>query len=1289
MLALTLITISMLKNMKAKLTFFLFLFIMGFAHRGISQCSQLRPQIDITFNTDQDCAPTTVTDYTIKYFFNVAQNPADIVVRFEWNDPTNAIDNIDQFTGLVISAGDTEFEATGTFAYPVNNDCSFFPTAFIVIAGVVCPTSEQEQTAFSWARDNEFGGTLAINPVNYDVCYGDAVVNAIFTDNSTFNCNIVDEPDNPNRQGRNVQFVYGTNHNPLASIRDLTLDDGAVQTLTDNTGALAMTSTQGTAGLMITAAYFGPVDAVPFPADVPISATYPLDAPANLANIVGDQFEITMFNWNTCNPYNGDPVNPNYDEAISITAYIRIVDAPAPNFQTRRDNAAGVVTIDFCIGDIIYFDNLTAAGGLNYTWEFFDDAVGTPPALATSNSTNPTYSYSTSGQKLIRLSATNPTAQAGCTRSFDLLINLTPTLIADIRTTDLADVDITPDFCQDNITPTAFDVRFYDNASGVATVNSEWRWEFYDENDVLIREEPGGGAYSNVVLGPFDQAYTNPGNHLVRYITRDGSTLCEIIDSVYVRVYNNPMSNFSATRVCAGSDTDFQDLSTHIPINGDGIVAWEWDFDYDGVTFTKDPAFDNQLTFSRNLGAANSYNVALRTVTDQNACEHIQILPVIVDPLPVATFSVDQTQGCSVLPVEITNSSVGVQPAIVDQYIWQIDYRDGMGFVDDLVQDPGLPGFLSIFTMNFQNLGSVNDTLDLRLKVVNEFNCELISSSEEIVIFPAPAASYTATNYNPFADNCGSVLVDFLVDAVTQALSPTQYTWRIVDENGLVQPDVVFAPVTTTFSFSFDNTSSINVKDYLITLTADFPGGCPSDVTQTIRVNPIPLGTFSIDTLLFDCDIMRLEMNSNQKGLGEYFWEIEINGNPAVASNALGDRFEYDFNRPMSGNPADIVEVYLTTTNFANCISIRERFDADVLPQDNIAASFDVSPTVQDLPNSTVTITNTTNSGPWQYLWDFGDGTTSPDPNVASHEYGIYGVFTITLTVTSQFCVETFARSVTINPIPPIVDFDFEPEDGCAPLAVQFTNLTQFAEQDTYVWDFGEGDATSGAVNPTYIYNEPGTYTVTLSASNITGQVVQAIKEQVITVFANPSAFFDVRPEQVFIPNPVYTNNSSFEATSFKWDFGDGTTSEEFEPSHIYEEEGVFSISLIAINEMGCTDTLVVENAVVAKERGGLRVPNAFSPSLTGPASENVGQGNSGATGNDVFLPLMENVSEFQMQIFNRWGELLFESNNSNVGWNGYYKGKLVPQDVYVYKINAVFNNGEKETRVGDVTLIR
>jgi gliding motility-associated-like protein len=271
-------------------------------------------------------------------------------------------------------------------------------------------------------------------------------------------------------------------------------------------------------------------------------------------------------------------------------------------------------------------------------------------------------------------------------------------------------------------------------------------------------------------------------------------------------------------------------------------------------------------------------------------------------------------------------------------------------------------------------------------------------------------------------------------------------------------------------------------------------------------------------------------------------------------------------------------------------------------------------------------------------------------------------------------------------PIAPVVDFEISPPSGCRPLKVYFTNLSRYAEPDSYFWTFGQGQGVSTAVNPTYTYYEPGVYTVTLRASNSAGVAIEKRKEFSIEVYDNPTAGFSIRPEEVYLPQPIFLANLSRGATTYQWDFGDGNTSTEFEPQHEYQEAGSYDVTLIAENDHGCTDTLRQENAVYVEKGGNINIPNAFTPSLDGPGASDIVNGNNY---NDVFLPVFEGVTEFHMLIYNRWGELLFESRDKSRGWDGYFKHKLSAKDVYVYKLQLKFSDGRRETIAGDVTLLR
>ena len=139
---------------------------------------------------------------------------------------------------------------------------------------------------------------------------------------------------------------------------------------------------------------------------------------------------------------------------------------------------------------------------------------------------------------------------------------------------------------------------------------------------------------------------------------------------------------------------------------------------------------------------------------------------------------------------------------------------------------------------------------------------------------------------------------------------------------------------------------------------------------------------------------------------------------------------------------------------------------------------------------------------------------------------------------------------------------------------------------------------------------------------------------------------------------------------------------------HTYEFPGDFDVTLIVENEFQCSDTFSISPGISVIDGGNVIVPNAFSPNPEGPSS--TGNISEGAVNNDIFFPKVSgNLSNFQLLIFNRWGELLFESQDENIGWDGYYRGELSKQDVYVYRLEITFASGRTEVLTGDISLIR
>jgi len=268
---------------------------------------------------------------------------------------------------------------------------------------------------------------------------------------------------------------------------------------------------------------------------------------------------------------------------------------------------------------------------------------------------------------------------------------------------------------------------------------------------------------------------------------------------------------------------------------------------------------------------------------------------------------------------------------------------------------------------------------------------------------------------------------------------------------------------------------------------------------------------------------------------------------------------------------------------------------------------------------------------------------------------------------------------------PQLPEANFEPDTaGCSPLTVQFVNNSVNGE--SYLWDFGD-DLFSTEENPVHTYHVPGNYIVKLIVSNITGQ---SIHNEIIKVYQNPTAIFNAYPTNVVNNKQVVVFHSySHYDSLYLWRFGDGHTSTEEHPYHKYEKPGSYTVSLTVISKDGCIDSAVLETPIkVEWKTGGIKFPNVFKWNRTGPTG---GQWTEGLYPemDFVFRPFFENVAEYKLQIFNRWGVLIYESNDLYKGWDGYYRdGNLAVQGVYVWKVTGRYADGEYFEIVGDVTFL-
>ncbi len=311
------------------------------------------------------------------------------------------------------------------------------------------------------------------------------------------------------------------------------------------------------------------------------------------------------------------------------------------------------------------------------------------------------------------------------------------------------------------------------------------------------------------------------------------------------------------------------------------------------------------------------------------------------------------------------------------------------------------------------------------------------------------------------------------------------------------------------------------------------------------------------------------------------------------------------------------------------------------------------------------------------FTWDFGDGTRKPadlPPGSITHAYASSGTYMVRLILNdTSYCNYPDSLTDTLR-VSPIVKAQFEISDGCAPYNADFNN-TSLAGQH-FQWDFGDNSGGSTQVNPTHLYADTGTYTIHLTAIDSGTCNIRSDTSITIHVHGRPTAIFSTTPQPADYNVPTVFHNNSLNANHYTWLFGDGDSTDKQSSDTViyqYQYTGTFNACLIAYNQYQCADTACQE--VQSLINPLLDVPNAFTPGRFGE--------------NSIITVKGFGIVSMNWKIYNRFGQLVFQSNSPYLGWDGNYNGKPQPMGVYAYTLDATFDDGTKTTKKGDITLIR
>jgi gliding motility-associated-like protein len=847
------------------------------------------------------------------------------------------------------------------------------------------------------------------------------------------------------------------------------------------------------------------------------------------------------------------------------------------------------------------------------------------------------------------------------------------------------------DFLADDVCFPA-DVVFTDQSSVASGSITNWSWDFGD-NSISSQPSP---THNYAIAGTFTVELT---------ITTDIN--CTASYQTDVSVFPKPEADYSVTPGCLGDPTVFADQSmVDAPVN---INQYEWDFGDSNTSAVQNP--------SNYYAAENSYNVEL-IVTTADGCKDTAISVVDVHPSP--EIAVSGSDECVLDDVVFGNTS-SISSGSIDMHDWD--------FGDNQTSSDAAPVHVytssNVYTVIYtatSNEGCVSDTTFQ----VNSWPNPVADLTVSDVCADSPIAltdnsSVTAPSVIDvieldLGDNSG---IQSTVPTNYQYASPGAYNIELVvvtqhscnDTIELVSnvydmpvADFSFVNICEDDSAQFNDMSSIpngTINSWLWNLgngqtstlsqpeEQEYPAdgfydvslivssgfGCADTLEDQIEVYPVPIADFTFDSVCFPLEIQFTDLSepNGAYDISSWLWTFSDN------------QTSMDQNPLMGFFGPGMYSAELLISNGPGCKSTVEKGNAVVHPkpvadfEDGLATCLE--DTIFFIDGSSLLPVTDDQIISWS--WDLDDTNMLTSQN-GFHIYGNPNLYNVELTVeTNHQCTDAQTRVVEIYPLPE-VDFTSTPYEGCAPLQVNFNDLSTISSPyalASWEWNLGIDSSIAQSPNPMLIYNpemdplDVNQYNISLTVTSMNGCSTDIFRPNYITVYPKPEALFAVDDDvkNIIKPEFVFTDLSTENVALWNWDFGDGTNSDVQNPVHWYDEVGTYPIELIVETQYGCLDTIGYE--VKVEPVFTFYVPSSFTPDENGI--------------NDEFFGVGEGYTFYSMFIYDRWGELIFESNDDQYHWDGTYKGEKVQQGTYVYQFYLLDWQGHDHQYKGIVTLHR
>jgi len=838
-------------------------------------------------------------------------------------------------------------------------------------------------------------------------------------------------------------------------------------------------------------------------------------------------------------PANSTAQNPTviYTTPGTYSVTLTVGNAAGTNSATQQSyiTVNTVPTVGFTSstnGTSVSFTN-TSSNATSYSWAFGDGNGST--------ATNPTHTYATDGVYTVTLTATNPCGTVTSTSSVTI---------------------VTPPTANFTASPTSGCAPLTVQYTSTSSTNAAtYSWQF-----------PGGTPANSTAQNP-TVIYTTPGTYSVTLTVGNAAGTNSATQQSYVTVNTVPTPGF--TNSVNGPTVSF----TNTTVNG---TTYSWAFgDGNGSTATSP---------THTYTADGTYTV---TLTATNPCGSSSTTSsVTVTLAPTANFNANVTSGCAPLTVTFNNTS----SSNATTYNWQFP---GGTPSSSTAQSPTVvyaaPGTYSV-TLTASNAAGSSTATQQSYIVVNTVPSSAFTSSVSGSTASFTNGSSGATSYTwDFGDNTASTAANpnhtytadgtyTVVLTATNACGTSTYTQDVVI---ITSPTAGFTAQTTVgcaaLSVQFQDLSSSNTTSW----TWSFPGGTPAtstaqhplvvydtpgayDVTL-VASGPGGSSTFTQTSFITALGTPTAGFTSSTSGATATF--TNASGNASTYLWNFGDNSNSAAENPTHTYTADgTYTVTLTATNNCGTSTSVQQVTIVTLP----TANYTQNGTSGCAPFA-VQFTNQSSTNVVNFLWEFPGGTpaTSTEQNPTA-TYSTPGTYTVTLTVSNAAGTSTSSSTVTVLPLP-VPAFTTQG----AGLAIVFTNTS--ANATTYSWDFGDNSAGSTEANPTHTYALPGTYTVTLKATNSCGTV--NLEQQVVVQGSAPIAQFVAGETAGCVPLTVsFSDQSAGGPTAWKWTFPGGTpaTSNQQNPTVVYTTPGIYDVTLEVTNPFG-TNLLTKPNYITVQ----------------------------------------------------------------------------------------------------------